>query len=72
MREDTFEDELRDVARSVPGWYEAKLQNRVNEGYEVWRDPITGNWKGYRLVIKGTDDHFIIDGRTLIPRLGIY
>lgn len=45
------EFEYRDVdyLNSPDGWLEAKLQNRWEEGFEIFRDPKGMSWRGRKL-----------------------
>lgn len=38
-----------DFLNSPIGWLEAKLENRLAEGYEIWRDPKIMAWRGIKI-----------------------
>lgn len=37
-----------DYLCSPHGWLEARLENRLTEGYEIWRDDNEMAWKGVK------------------------
>lgn len=44
----TFEYKDVDIVVAPEGWYEARLQNRLEEGYEIFRDEAAMSWKGFK------------------------
>ena len=46
MEEKEFEYKDVDFINSPPGWLETRLENRIGEGFEVWRDEKNMSWKG--------------------------
>ena len=48
--EEQFEYRDVDYLESPSGWREAKLQNRWQEGYEIWRDNKNMSWRGRKLL----------------------
>lgn len=51
MKEDIKEFEYRDVdyVNAPTGWLEARLENRFDEGFEIWRDIKNMSWRGRNL-----------------------
>ena len=44
----TFRYTERDFVESLYGWYEAKLRNKFEDGYTIWKDAVTGDWVGVK------------------------
>lgn len=49
---DEFEYKDIDYLLSPVGWLEAKLENRIMEGFEVRRDDERMSWRGRKITIK--------------------